>query len=273
MTSVSKGSNCSKLGKKYEIQVLNIVQNCIFTTSSDKPHETEDDIDSDRFNTQTEDDVGGSSIMTDIKCNWRNDKKIGVEIKHNTPPDWSQCVLSYNTELTKTENHSWHVSTSSRTKNSPEVKQIFNEIIGNIALFNGQIPPFLHTQLTYEEWKSTKKQTKDFNDYYVDIPNDTIQRLYRAKQCSYIQLSNQGLYHLGTDICNFNVPEFRCDQRLRIRIKVHSTKNKQGFCSLSVTAACQPKNIKLKKIVDLTSSVFSLDTLAKLPKCFKYLPK
>ena len=38
-------------------------------------------------------------------------------------------------------------------------------------------------------------------------------------------------------------PEFTCEQELRIRTKIHSTKNSKGFCSLSVTAACKPKNI------------------------------
>ena len=48
---------------------------------------------------------------------------------------------------------------------------------------------------------------------------------------------------------------------MRIRIKIHSKKNKKGYCSMSVTAACKPKNIKL-----LQKSPYSLDDTNKLPK-------
>jgi len=34
---------------------------------------------------------------------------------------------------------------------------------------------------------------------------------------------------------------FCLEERLRVRIKVHARKKKNGFCSLSVTVACQPK--------------------------------
>jgi hypothetical protein len=95
---------------------------------------------------------------------------------------------------------------------------------------------------------------------YIDIPNDTISKLYKAKGCHYIQISDYGLYHLGEDICDFGVPEFIVDQQIRIRIKVHSRKNTKGFCHLSVTAACQPKQIK-----QLTRSKYSLDHVNTLP--------
>ena len=57
-----------------------------------------------------------------------------------------------------------------------------------------------------------------------------------------------------------NVPLFDLEQQLRIRTKIHTKKNKKGFCSLSVTAACQPKNIK-----ELILSQYTLDNKDKLP--------
>jgi hypothetical protein len=99
--------------------------------------------------------------------------------------------------------------------------------------------------ITHEEWVKTKKETTDYNDIYIDCPNDTIMKLYSEKYCSYIQISEKGLYHLGNDICDFKVPAFICEQRLRVRTKIHEKKkNKNGFCKLSVTIACQPKKIK-----------------------------
>lgn len=56
-----------------------------------------------------------------------------------------------------------------------------------------------------------KNETNDFNDMYIHCSNDIIKKLYSEKKCNYIQISEKGLYHLGNDICNFNVPEFICD--------------------------------------------------------------
>jgi hypothetical protein len=69
-----------------------------------------------------------------------------------------------------------------------------------------------------------------------------------------------GLYHLGNDICGLDVPLFNIEQQLRIRTKIHTRKNNKGFCNLSVTVACQPKNIK-----ELIPSKYSLDDKDKLP--------
>jgi hypothetical protein len=120
--------------------------------------------------------------------------------------------------------------------------------------------------ITHEEWIKIKKETNDYNDIYIDCPNDTIKNLYKEKNCFYIQISEYGLYHLGNDICNFNVPEFICDQHLRIRTKIHSKKNNNGFCNLSVTVACKPKNIK-----KLQKSKYSLDNIQNLPKNLIYI--
>jgi hypothetical protein len=90
-------------------------------------------------------------------------------------------------------------------------------------------------------------------------------KLYSKKDCSYIQISEKGLYHLGNDICDFKVPSFTCEQRLRVRTKIHEKKNKKGFCKLSVTIACQPKKIK-----NLINSEYSLDNHMKLPLILSY---
>lgn len=76
-----------------------------------------------------------------------------------------------------------------------------------------------------------------------------------------MQISDgKGLYHLGNDICNFNVPIFELEQKLRIRIKIHKKKNKEGFCVISVMMSCKPINIR-----KLKNSDYSLDNINKLP--------
>lgn len=234
---MKKGSLCSVNGGNYEKEILNILHKTILNNK--------------QFNTQTEDELGGSTICNDLLCNFNSYKDLGIEVKICNSPDWVQCSLVY-------DNKQW--KTSPKSKLSPEIRNIFNNFIQNIELYNGKIPPFMEKQLTHQEWLDIKKETNQWNDVYIDIPQDVIRTLYKAKGCHYIQISNYGLYHLGEDICNFNVPLFDIPQRLRIRTKIHTRKNKQGFCKLSITAAAQPTNIKLLK-----PSLYSLDDINKLP--------
>jgi hypothetical protein len=91
--------------------------------------------------------------------------------------------------------------------------------------------------------------------------------LYEAKGCCYIQISDgKGLYHLGNDRCNFEVPFFDIPQQIRIRTKIHTKSNKNGHCVLSVTVACQPKNIQT-----LIPSEYSLDSKDKLPQSLTFI--
>ena len=234
-----KGSCCSKEGKKYENDIYNIVKNC--------------ELNNKKFNSQYEYELGGCSSQNDIECNFNGNNDISIEIKKMNTPDWMQCSLHYNEDLKK-----WFGSSKNRIPEKS--KQIFEELIDNSCLFNGNIPPFMIRKLTHEEWIKIKKESNDYNDMYINCPNDIIKKLYREKGCNYIQISEKGLYHLEYDKCGFNVPEFICEQQLRIRTKIHTRKNSKGFCKLSVTIACQPKNIK-----DLINSEFSLDNKSKLP--------
>jgi hypothetical protein len=169
-----------------------------------------------------------------------------------------QCSLKYDNT-----NKKW--IGSSKNKIPDASKRVFEEIISNITLFNGKIPPFMLKDITHEEWINIKNETTDFKDIYINCSSDTIMKLYSKKCCSYIQISEKGLYHLGNDICDFKVPAFICDQRLRVRTKIHERKNKKGFCKLSVTIACQPKNIN-----NLVNSKYSLDNQMTLPNNLVY---
>ncbi len=240
----TKGSGCLSSGKKYELEVYNVVKKCTLNNNN--------------FNTQKEDELGGCSSKNDIECIMDN-IVIPIEIKKSKTPDWMQCSIKYDLESKK-----W--LGSPKSKIPEKSKNIFEELISNSILFNGKIPPFMLKDITHKEWIQIKKNTIDYNDTYLECPNDTIKKLYREKGCFYIQISDKGLYHLGDDICNFDVPEFICEQRLRIRTKIHATKNTKGFCKLSVTISCQPKNIK-----NLPKSKYSLDSSLKLPINLLYI--
>lgn len=251
---ISRGSQCSISGKVYELKVYNIVRKCKLNGHF--------------FNIQKKNELGGCCSKNDIICNMICNQHfdenitfipIPIEIKKLKSPDWMQCSLKYDNI-----NKKWiGVSKNKITENS---KKIFEELISTVELFNGKIPPFMIKDITHEEWLKIKKKTNDFNDTYIDCPDDTIKKLYSEKGCFYIQISDKGLYHLGNDLCNFTVPEFKCQQQLRVRTKIHTKKNKRGFCKLSVTIACQPKNIK-----KLPYSNFSLDDQSKLPNNLEYV--
>jgi hypothetical protein len=244
---LKKGSNCSREGSKYEHKIFDIVKNCKY-----EDHEI-------LFNTQKESDLGGCDSKNDIICNFNVEFDTPIEIKKCRTPDWMQCMLKYDIDKKL-----WHVGNNNKIVINS--KHIFDELIGNLNLFNGKIPDFVTKKISYNEWTAIKKNTSDFNDVYFECPNDTISRLYAAKGCKYIQISTKGLYYLENDICDFNVNKFLCDQRIRIRIKVHTRCDKNKFCKLSVMASCQPKNIS-----DLENSEFSLDDVTRLPKKLIYI--
>jgi len=241
-----RGQLCSISGGNYEKQIHHILKKCCINR---KP-----------FHTQTEDELGGSSSKNDIECNFNSTYDIGIEVKKYNTPDWMQCSVHYNEYDKK-----WIPSI--RGKNTSGAQHIFNNILSGVSFFNGQIPIFYEKKITHEEWIEIKKESDTWNDYYMSIPNDTIRRLYHEKGCQYIQISDGfGLYHLGEDVCNFQVPIFELKQQMRVRTKVHTRKNKDGYCSLSVTVACQPKNIN-----SLPISQYSLDDVNKLPPNLSYM--
>ena len=243
---IQKGALCSVNGTIYEKAIHRIVEKCTINGKI--------------FNTQLDSELGGSSSKNDIECNYNASKDVGIEAKKYNTPDWMQCSIVYDEMLQK-----W--SPTTRCKIPDKSRELFNDLMNNDHnIFNGEIPPFMKKQITHQEWIQIKKETDTWNDYYFTIPGDTIRKLYKEKGCQYIQISNgYGLYHLGVDICNFNVPVFEVDQHIRIRTKIHKKNNKKGFCKLSVTMSCQPKNIK-----SLTKSSYSLDSLDKLPPILVY---
>lgn len=224
-------------GRGYERLVYNIMRKC--TINGNKA-------------LLSKSKIGGNTHHNDIILR----DNIGIEVKRYTSPDWMQCSLKYDQNANR-----WQGSDNSKI---PETsKSIFNTILKDIDLYDNDRPPLLE----YNKWKEMKALTNKWNDVYVDIPSDTIRRVYKEKNCYYIQISNgYGLYHLGEDIYNFKVPIFDIEQRLRIRIKVHKICDKNGNCSLSIMAACQPKNIRT-----IVESPYSLDKLNRLPKELKYL--
>lgn len=239
-----KGRQCSINGNRYEKKIHSILRNTYLYGI--------------KFNTQSNKDLAGSNSHNDLVCNFMNTQNIGIEAKICNTPDWMQCSLK---NISK---NNWEGSVNGKIP--LQSRLIFNKILKGKKIFNNKIPPFIHKKLTYNEWRNIKNNSDYWNDQYFTISKDTIKNLYREKGCYYIQISEYGLYHLGNDICNFKVPEFIIDQQLRVRVKIHKTRNKNGYCQLSITAACQPKDITILK-----KSHFSLDNKYKLPPNLQYI--
>ena len=241
----NKGYLCSINGNKYEKRIYDITKH---TSIHGKP-----------FNTQKEKDLAGSSSKNDLECNFISKNDIGIEIKKHNTPDWMQCVLKY-------DEHTKKLIPTKNGKIPEKCRDLFTILIDHINPYNGHIPPFMKKAITHEKWLSVKKSTNLWNDLYVDVPSNTISKLYQSKGCHYIQISDgYGLFHLGHDKCGFNVPPFEIEQQIRFRTKIHKRKNKKGFCNLSVTVSCQPKNIK-----NLQPSPYTLDNTNKLPPPITY---
>jgi hypothetical protein len=235
-----KGFYASVFGKRYEDSVHQVVNKC--QTESGR-----------LFNTQSKDELGGCSMRNDLECNFAQPRDTPIEVKKKNSPDWMQVTLVFDKESKK-----W--KTNPKCKINQEARNIFESIIQKYNIFGGQEPSFLKSNITHEQWVQLKTSSNTFSDEYLECPDDTIARLYRSKGCKYVQISEKGLYHVGDDIHQFGVPMLICKQVIRIRTKVHSRVNRNGFCHLSVTASCRPENVR-----DLPNSRFSLDDRNSLP--------
>lgn len=246
--SIKNGKKPSENGKKYEIDIVNIVK---YTY-----------INNEKFNTQKEGDLGGSSSKIDIICNF-NEKinNIGIEAKNSVSAEYIQLDVHK-------EDDKW-IGPKITRNSHPEsvINRYLDEINAQENLYFGKMPPLNKTKKEFEEWEtwllSKKKEIgeKENIDYsWKSKDNDFVKKNYKDKGCSYIQIKDFGLYHLGNDICNFNVPEFKPDNiRLRIRCKRRGSKG------------CVPSSITMSAYVcGLKKSEFSLDDKTKLPKNLIY---
>src|SRR3989338_5939102 len=153
-----KGALCSVSGGNYEKKIHNVVRKCI--------------INGIKFNTQADEELGGSGSGIDIRCNFNDINNIGVEAKKYNTPDWMQCSIKYNSGLKKWEG-------SKEGKIPPKSREIFNHLMSDVNIFDGNIPPFMVKQITHEEWVQIKKDTRKWDDKYIDIPQNIIRELYR----------------------------------------------------------------------------------------------
>ena len=157
-----------------------------------------------------------------------------------------------------------------RTKRSnPEsiVERYLQEINSRTEdLFYGNLPPINKTREEFDAWeknflreKMNRNDGKNKEYSWICNDNDFIRKNYHDKGNNYIQIRDYGLYHLGEDICKFDVPEFKPDKViLRIRCKRRGGKG------------CAPSSITMSAwISGLMKSPYSLDNKEKLPPALR----
>ena len=259
LQNISNGAKCSENGNKYEKLIWNNLKN---TT-----------INNEKFNTQTELELGGSTSHNDIICNFNSKiKNISIEIKNTICAEFIQMDVHK-------EGDKW-VGPRITRKSHPlsVINRYLIEINSQKDLYYGNLPPLNKTRKEFDEWqewlKKKKKEVKEDNDDNEDNDNtkDTkdyfwksrdpnfIKNNYKDKGCSYIQINKYGLYHLGEDICNFDVPEFKPDDiTLRLRCKRRGSKG------------CVPSSITMSAYISgLVKSKYSLDMIDNLPENLIY---
>lgn len=251
---VSSGKKPSINGKKYEIEIFNNCNKLRYINGG-------------KFIQDLESDLGGSSVKNDLLCTYTHLNKIfktGIEIKNNLNAEMGQQSIVFS-------NNRW----IAKSKKNPEmVNKLFENIVNieknntnNINILND--PPKLKeykNRKEFDDWQEmhlskikaqNPESKKKSADYCWEILNTKfISEIYKYKGNSYIQIKNYGLYHLGVDICNLGVPEFKPETiRIRIRCK---RRGKKGCIPSSITVSAYAKGLK--------KSDFSLDNLDKIPK-------
>jgi hypothetical protein len=244
----SKGAKCSENGNKYEIQIWNILK---YTT-----------INNEIFNNQLELELGGSTSNNDIICNFNGKyKNISIEIKNTINAEFIQLDVHK-------ENDKW-LGPKITKKSHPlsVINRYLEEINLQKNLYYNILPPLNKTRKEFDDWQewliNKKKEFKsdETKDYLWECKNTNfVKNNYKDKGCSYIQINKYGLYHLGEDICNFNVPEFKSENTiLRLRCKRRGSKG------------CVPSSITMSAYISgLGKSQFSLDNINTLPKNLIY---
>lgn len=233
-STTQKGSKAVANGKAYENDVLNVCRRVRFMHSS--------------VALTVETTTAGSSAGIDVTID-HDGEKIGIECKRKFAAGM-QLSLQYDIE-----NNRWRSGGKNKIPN--DAKDLFEQGIGDTKIYNNKVPAFVNNNITHEEWVRAKK---NFGDQSIPCSSDLISKMYYAKGCSYIQVGTHGLFHTHKDICDFGVPYFECESTIRIRTKIHSRKNKQGFMMASVSASVVPK------IARIVRSIVSLDSFDNLPK-------
>jgi hypothetical protein len=109
--------------------------------------------------------------------------------------------------------------------------EYFKSLIGDYVPFKGEVPSFLKGDKSFETWVNEKH---NFKGEYIPVGNNAVTRYYENKGSKYIYIESKGMYHTGEDPCQFGVPLFLSNTRIRIRCKQHGSSSVPGSVMASL---------------------------------------
>ena len=140
-----------------------------------------------------------------------------VEIKLDTGVDFGQGSLDYDVK-----NKEWILG-GAKTPSGQQMRDFLTQM-GVLKIVKKKWGPKGAPRKYTVPPKQFKKTDVDFDyknfpNFFVSIPKDTVANYYNSKDTYYIQIGGKGLYYMGKDPAKLEVPEFDLELKLRVRLK------------------------------------------------------
>ena len=169
-----------------------------------------------------------------------------VEVKLDLRVDFGQGSLDYDLKSKK-----WILG-GATTESGKHMREFLTEV-GVPKMVNkawgSKGPPRKYTvPLNKYKKADVDYDYERFTNEFVDVPSDSVSKYYASKKTYYIQIGDgYGLYYMGKDVAGLDVPEFKPELRLRIRLKRGGS---HPIYNYRFTTALQAKSLK-KSDVDM----------------------
>lgn len=158
---------------------------------------------------------------------FKNDIEHHVEIKRNIKAQMGGTSLTYSDGAFKMVNNihdSGIVDSLSHMK--PYIEDYLDFMISKNPVMSSRKFPFM---VPVDVWEDARDQGL-LTNLNQNIPFDIsfIKKHYSNKNCHYIQIGEKGLYHLGKNPMNLDIPELQGDVNIEVRLCRSGSKMKNG---------------------------------------------
>lgn len=187
-------------GFQYETSIYNMLMENDLTTSKYRP--------------------ASSGHGADAAFKVKN-KFYKLEVKLSLDADFGQATLRYDID-----NYKW--VTYSESESMREIIDAYK--VDEFAQSVWKAVPYNHFKSSEVNKRRPKRRNmstfeksedkKNFKDAFKELRENRVAQYYNSKDVYYIQIGyDKGFYYMGKDIANLGVPEFKPNQKIRIRRK------------------------------------------------------
>jgi hypothetical protein len=160
--------------------------------------------------------AGSDPNAPDAQLTYKN-KDYKIEIKLDLNVDFGQGSLDYDLTTKK-----WILG-GAKTPAAEQMREFLTaikvpELVNRKWGPNG-IPRKFQIPTSQFKKEDVDYDYKNFKDFFVSIPKDSVSKYYNSKKTYYIQIGGYGLYHMGRDVADLGTKEFDLELKLRVRIK------------------------------------------------------